>query len=142
MKPKKTNQKNHPAIDSDALGKIPPQAIDLEEAVLGAILIQNDPLNEVMGLISSDVFYKPAHQIIFEAVAFLYHQNNPVDILTVTEHLRKIGKLDEVGGPYEITLLTNRVASAANVEYHCRLLLEKHLKREIIKVGHIALQQG
>lgn len=116
-------------------GKIPPQATDLEEAVLGAMMLENDRLAEVIEVLKPDVFYKENHQVIFSAIQRLFAQNAPVDILTVTEALRKTGELEIVGGPYYITMLTNRVASAANIEFHSRIILQKYIQRELIRVS-------
>ena len=88
-------------------GKVPPQAVDLEEAVLGAMMLEKDPLTEVIEILKPEIFYKEAHQIIFAAIQKLFASTEPVDILTVTESLRKSGELDLVGGPYYITMLTN-----------------------------------
>jgi len=116
-------------------GKIPPQAIDLEEAVLGAMMLENDRLAEVIEVLKPEVFYKEAHQLIFSAIQRLFAQNEPVDILTVTEALRRSGELDIAGGPYFITMLTNRIASAANIEFHSRIILQKYIQRELIRVS-------
>ena len=116
-------------------GKIPPQAIDLEEAVLGAMMLEKDPLTEVIEILKPEVFYKEAHQIIFSAIQKLFASTEPVDILTVTEALRKSGELDIVGGPYYITMLTNRVASSANIEFHAHILLQKYIQRELIHIS-------
>jgi replicative DNA helicase len=116
-------------------GKIPPQAPDLEEAVLGAMMLENDRLAEVIEVLKPEVFYKENHQRIFSAIQSLFGSNQPVDILTVTEELRQRGDLDLVGGPYYITMLTNRVASAANIEYHSRIILQKYIQRELIRVS-------
>ncbi len=116
-------------------GKIPPQAIDLEEAVLGAMMLENDRLAEVIEVLKPAVFYKENHQIIFSSIQRLFAQNEPVDILTVTEELRKCGELDVAGGPYFITMLTNRIASAANIEFHSRIILQKFIQRELIRVS-------
>ncbi|TSA30398.1 MAG: replicative DNA helicase, partial [Bacteroidetes bacterium] len=116
-------------------GKIPPQAIDLEEAVLGAMMLEKDPLTEVIEILQPEIFYKEAHQIIFATIQKLFASTEPVDILTVTEALRKSGELDLVGGPYYITMLTNRVASAANIEYHAHILLQKYIQRELIRIS-------
>ncbi|MCK9424105.1 MAG: replicative DNA helicase [Bacteroidales bacterium] len=116
-------------------GKLPPQATDLEEAVLGAMMLENDRLAEVIEVLKPDVFYKENHQLIFSAIQRLFAQNEPVDILTVTEALRKTGELEIVGGPYYITMLTNRVASAANIEFHSRIILQKYIQRELIRVS-------
>lgn len=116
-------------------GKIPPQATDLEEAVLGAMMLENDRLAEVIEVLKPEVFYKEQHRVIFTAIQRLFGQNEPVDILTVTEALRKTGELEIAGGPYYITMLTNRIASAANIEFHSRIILQKFIQRELIRVS-------
>ena len=104
-------------------GKIPPQALDLEEAVLGAMMLEKDKLSAVIELLQPEVFYKTEHQLIFAAIRRLFAQVKSVDILTVTDELRQTGELDMVGGPYYIAMMTNRVASSANIEYHARIIL-------------------
>jgi len=116
-------------------GKVPPQALDLEEAVLGAMMLENDRLAEVIEVLKPDAFYKESHQLIFSAIQRLFANNQPVDILTVTEELRQHGELELVGGPYQVTMLTNRVASAANIEFHSRIILQKYIQRELIRVS-------
>jgi len=116
-------------------GKVPPQAIDLEEAVLGAIMLEKDALTAVIDIIKPDAFYKEAHQIIFSAIVRLFGKSEPVDILTVTNELKNSGELDIVGGPYYITQLTNRIASTANVEYHARIISQKFIQRELIRIS-------
>lgn len=116
-------------------GKIPPQATDLEEAVLGAMMLENDRLAEVIEVLKPEAFYKENHNIIFQSIQRLFAKNQPVDILTVTEELRQSGELEIVGGPYYITMLTNRVASAANIEFHSRIILQKYIQRELIRVS-------
>lgn len=116
-------------------GKIPPQATDLEEAVLGAMMLENDKLAEVIEILKSEVFYKEAHQKIYSAIIRLYGSNQPVDILTVSDELRNTGDLDLVGGAFYITSLTNRVASAANIEFHARIILQKYIQRELIRIS-------
>ena len=116
-------------------GKIPPQALDLEEAVLGAMMLESNRLAEVIEVLKPDAFYKENHQIIFSAIMRLFAQNEPVDILTVTEELRKSGELEVAGGPYFITMLTNRIASTANIEFHARIILQKFIQRELIRVS-------
>lgn len=117
------------------MGKLPPQAVDLEEAVLGALMIEKDALNAVIDILHPESFYKESHQKIFKAIQNLFHATEPVDILTVTQSLKKSGELDIVGGPYYITQLTNRVASSANIEYHSRIILEKFIQRELIRIS-------
>ena len=116
-------------------GKVPPQAVDLEEAVLGAMMLEKDKLTEVIELLRPEVFYKTENQLIFSAIARLFSQVKPVDILTVKEELQQTGELDLVGGPYYITMLTNRVASSANIVFHARILLQKYIQRELIRIS-------
>ena len=115
-------------------GKVQPQAVDLEEAVLGAVLIESSAASKVLELIKTPmVFYKPQHVLIFKAIQALYAKNHPIDILTVSEHLKSTGDLDAAGGAYYVSVLTNRVTSSANIEYHIAILLEKWLRREMIQ---------
>jgi replicative DNA helicase len=116
-------------------GKLPPQATDLEEAVLGAMMLEKDKVAAVIDLLKPDVFYKTEHQMIFGAITRLFAQVRPIDILTVTEELRQSGELEIVGGPYYIAMLTNRVASSANIEFHSRIILQKHIQRELIRIS-------
>ncbi len=123
-------------------GKLPPQALDLEEAVLGAMMLENDRLAEVIEILRADVFYKESHQVIFNAVKRLFGNNQPVDILTVTEELRKTGELEIAGGAYFITMLTNRIASAANIEFHARIIIQKFIQRELIRVSSEIIREA
>jgi replicative DNA helicase len=117
------------------LGKLPPQALDLEEAVLGALMLEKDALSAVIDILKPDIFYKDSHQKIFEAIQTLFQKSSPIDILTVTAQLRQQGNLELIGGAYYITELTNRVASAANIEYHARIISQKFIQRELIKIS-------
>ncbi|MEW6470215.1 MAG: replicative DNA helicase [Bacteroidota bacterium] len=117
------------------IGKLPPQAVDLEEAVLGALMLDKDALTNVIDILQPASFYKEAHTRIFSAIQRLFQRSEPIDILTVTHELRKSGELEIVGGPYYITQLTNRVASAANAEYHARIIAQKHIQRELIRIS-------
>ena len=116
-------------------GKMPPQCIDIEEAVLGALMLEKDGLLSVIDILNSDCFYKEAHSKIYKAVVYLSSNDQVVDILTVTEELKKRGELDEVGGPFYITHLTSRVASAAHIEYHARIIAQKFIQRELIRIA-------
>lgn len=118
-----------------AHGKLPPQAVDLEEAVLGALMLEKNALTSVIDILNPECFYKDAHQKIFQAIFRLFQNSQPIDILTVTNELKKSGELDIVGGPYYITQLTDRVASSANVEFHARIVLQKHIQRELIRIS-------
>jgi replicative DNA helicase len=112
-------------------GKLLPQAIDIEEAVLGSIMIDPDCVYEAMELINRTTFYKDANGIIFDACRNLYDKGNPIDILTVSEQLRANGELELVGGNYYISMLTNRVSSGKNISSHCHILIEKQIKRTL-----------
>ncbi len=119
----------------NTMGKVPPQAIDLEEAVLGALMLEKDALSTVIDILKPEVFYQEAHKKIFEAIQQLFQKSKPVDILTVTAEMRQQGTLEIVGGAYYITSLTNRVASAANIEYHARIISQKYIQRELIRIS-------
>lgn len=116
-------------------GKLPPQAVELEEAVLGALMLEKDALTSVIDMLKPEVFYKEAHQKIYRAILDLFEKSEPVDILTVTNQLRKNGDLELVGGPYFVTQLTSRIASSANIEYHTRIISQKYLQRELIRIS-------
>ncbi len=116
-------------------GRVPPQALDLEQAVLGAIMLEQNALTTVIDILHPNVFYKEAHQKIFEAIQRLFSRSEPVDILTVTNELKSSNDLEVVGGAYYITQLTNRVASSANIEYHSRIILQKFIQRELIRIS-------
>lgn len=126
---------NYSTFQAQQYGKLPPQALDLEEATLGALMLEKDALTKVIDILHPESFYKDAHQIIFKAIHQLFHRSEPIDILTVTNELKRTGQLDIVGGPFAITQLTNRVASAANIEYHARIILQKHIQRELIRIS-------
>lgn len=123
-------------------GKLPPQAIDLEEAVLGALMLEREAVNDVIDILGPESFYKEDHQKIYSCIQDLFSKSEPIDILTVTEALRKSGELDFVGGPYYIAQLTNRVASAANVEFHARIISQKHIQRELIRISTETLRDA
>ncbi len=114
-------------VSPNEFGKLPPQAPELEEDVLGAIMLEKDAYASIADILKPDFFYKTAHQKIYEAVVDLALHQNPIDMHTVTEMLRKKGTLDDVGGPYYITLLTSRVSSAATSFITRRLLFRSTL---------------
>src|SRR3978361_34481 len=120
---------------STGMGKLPPQAVDREEAVLGALMLEKDALSSVIDISKPEVFYKDNHQKIFQAIRLLFEKSSPVDILTVTAQLRTQGELEMIGGAYYITELTNRVASAANIEFHSRIIIQKFIQRELIRIS-------
>lgn len=117
------------------LGKIPPQSLDLEEAVLGALMLEKDALTSVIDILRPESFYKEAHQRIYNAILTLFTNSDPIDILTVNNQLRSTGELDFVGGTLYLTELSSRVNSAANIEYHARKIVENALKRFLITIA-------
>lgn len=117
------------------LGKVPPQAVELEEAVLGALMLEKDALTNVIDILKVESFYKESHKVIFQAILDLFTESQPIDLLTVTTQLRKNGALEVAGGAFYITELTSKVASAANIEYHARIITEQSIKRELIRIS-------
>ena len=118
----------------DNFSKIPPQARDLEEAVIGALLIDKYSTKEVIGIIDPSSFYVEANKLIFEAIIHLYNSFEPIDILTVVEHLHKTDKLELVGGAYYLTQLSSKVVSSANAVYHARIIKQKEISRQLISL--------
>lgn len=118
-------------------GMLPPQAIQLEEAVLGALLIDERVVDEVFALIkTADVFYKESHQMVFEAILDLYQKNQKIDLLTVSSRLQSHGNLEKAGGDFELMNIHGKVSSSAHAEFHCRVLLQKWMQRQLIRVAH------
>ena len=117
------------------LGKLPPQALDLEESVLGALMLEKDALTNVIDILKPENFYKDANKEIYQSIIDLFNDSEPIDLLTVTSQLKKNGKLEYVGGSYYVTQLTTRVNSASNIEYHARIILEQSIKRQLIEVS-------
>ena len=127
----------------DNIGRVPPQALDLEEAVLGAMMIDNSAVNDAIDILRvPDAFYDPKHRSIFTSIHDLFRTSQPIDLLTVTEQLRKNGDLETAGGAYYLSSLTNKVASAAHVEYHSRIIIEKFIQREIIRMSNEILKDA
>ena len=113
-------------------GRVPPQAVDVESSVLGAMLLDKEALAKAFEVLDAEAFYKPAHGLIFKAMTALFERSEPVDLITLAEELRRRGDIDKVGGEVTLTELTTRVASAANIEYHAHIVLEKSLMRQLI----------
>ncbi|MBQ4367435.1 MAG: replicative DNA helicase [Muribaculaceae bacterium] len=123
-----------PQVVND-MGKLQPQDLQIEEAVLGALMLEKDAYSEVSDILKPEAFYDNAHQQIYSAIQSLGARQRPIDMLTVTEQLRVDGTLDEVGGAMRISELTGMVSSAANVEYHARIVLQKYLARQLIALS-------
>ncbi len=129
------NNKKHLKDNSLELGKIPPQALELEEIVLGALMIEGDAIIQVADILTSDSFYKEAHQHIYRAILKLSESHEPIDLMTVLEKLRKEETLEEIGGPQYLAELTSRVNSSAHIEYHARIIAQKYIQRELIRIS-------
>ena len=131
--PKENNARAAAALTSDPMAVVPPQAVELEEAVLGALMLEKDAVIEVQGLITPEAFYNEAHQIIYKAIVDLSMELKPIDLYTVTEKLKQIKKLTAVGGPSYLAQLTQKVGSAAHVEFHAKIIAQKYVQRELIR---------
>ncbi len=133
----KDRKRRKTSIDMSTMvyGKVPPQAKELEEAVLGAIMLEKSAFDTVTEIIKPECFYVEAHQLIFRAMQSLQQKSMPIDILTVVEELKMQERLDIVGGPYYVTKLTNSVVSTANIEAHARIVLQKFIQRELIRIS-------
>lgn len=116
-------------------GKLPPQAVDLEEVVLGAMMIDKKGVDEVIDILNPEAFYKEAHQHIFDAIFKLFKDGSPIDLLTVSNQLKKDGRLEACGGDYYIIQLTQKVSSSAHIEFHARIIIQKYIQRSLIKIS-------
>ena len=135
-KPSELKKILSPSVISLQQGKIPPQALNLEEAVLGAMLIDKKGVDEVIDILQPEVFYKTAHQYIFKVIYQLFHDSQPIDLLTVSSALRKDGKLESVGGEFYLVQLSQKVASSAHIEFHARIILQKFIQRSLIRISN------
>ena len=123
-------------------GKLPPQALDLEQVVLGAMMIDKKGVDEVIDILSPEAFYKESHRYIFESVFKLFENSEPIDLLTVSSQLRKDGKLDMVGGDFYLISLTQKVSSSAHIEFHARIILQKFIQRSLIKISNEIIEEA
>lgn len=123
-------------------GCLPPQAIELEEAILGAMMIDEKGLCEAVELLSAEVFYKDSHKNIFQAIYDLFSKNQPVDLLTVSAELKSKSKLELSGGDYYLIELTQKISSSAHIEYHSRLILQKFIQRKTIAISSELIQNS
>lgn len=133
-------RKNAPMLPADYQGRVPPHARDLEEAVLGAMMLESEKISEVIDILSEAHFYAPENKVVFRAISALNNEGKTaVDLLTVNNHLRSTNELELIGGSYYLAMLTNKVTSAANITFHARILTQKMIQRELIRVsGEIA----
>src|ERR1700759_5160515 len=134
-KDRKFRRKSPIDISTMMYGKVPPQARELEEAVLGAVMLEKTAFDTVIEILKPECFYTDSHQRIYQAMQSLAQKSQPIDILTVVEELKTREELEAVGGPYYITRLTNAVVSAANIDAHSRIILQKFIQRELIRIS-------
>lgn len=139
---RRNKRKTNTEFSGMTLGKVPPQSRELEEAVLGALMLEKAAFDLIANILKPECFYVESHQVIFRAILQLSADNKPVDLLTVVEELRTMSALDEVGGPYYISKLTNAVVSAANIEAHSRIILEKFIQRELIRISSEVINEA
>lgn len=131
-------------LDANAMlyGRVMPQTTELEEAVLGAILVDRDGLPSVIEILRKESFYKEAHGVIYEVMLDLFEKSQPIDLLTVHESMKKTKKLELIGGVNYLLDLTNKVASAANIEYHARIVAQKYIQRELIRISNVTIKDS
>src|SRR3984885_11711075 len=134
-KDRKFRRKSPIDISTMMYGKVPPQARELEEAVLGAVMLEKTAFDTVIEILKPECFYTESHQRIYQAMQSLAQKSQPIDMLTVVEELRFREELEMTGGPYYITRLTNAVVSAANIDAHARIILQKFIQRELIRIS-------
>ena len=142
--PIQNRQQHTSTIDSIALeaNKRPPQAIELEKAVLGALMLEQEAISVVVNILSPECFYNPSHEVIYKAIQALHNARQPIDIMTVADQLTKTGELDEIGGSYNLSQLTMTVGSAAHIEYHAQIVFERYIARQIIQKGAKIMSAG
>ena len=130
-----TNRVKNPSVLLNDLGKVPPQAVDIEQAVLGAMMLEKNAVTDTIDILKPSSFYDPKHQYIYNAIRELFGGSSPIDLLTVINKLKEKGELEAAGGVTYVSQLTGRVASTAHIEFHARVIAEKHIKRELIRMS-------
>jgi replicative DNA helicase len=123
-------------------GKLQPQVLDLEEAVLGAMMIDKKGVDDVIDILQPDAFYKEGHKHIFEAIVQLFTETQPIDLLTVSAQLKKNGKLDLAGGDFYLIQLTQKISSSAHIEFHSRIILQKFIQRSLIRISTEIIEES
>lgn len=144
--PKRTYRRKDQAPNLDSLGSelgtVPPQALDAEESVLGAMLLEPVCVDKAMEELTASCFYSPKNRMIFEAVAKLVQEHTAVDIITVTNSLRSMGRLEDVGGAVVLADLSNKVGAAANIEFYIKILKQKSIQRDLITASYEILKRS
>lgn len=138
---KKNWDKKNDGAGFSEFGKIPPQAVDIEEAIIGAILMDSDAFFRLAGLIEAEMFYKDAHVMIIKAMKTLNRALNPIDVMTVGEQLKSDGNLEKAGGFFYLADLTNKILTSANIEYHAKIVAQKYIQRQVIKFCSTAVKE-
>ncbi|KIA87717.1 MULTISPECIES: replicative DNA helicase [unclassified Flavobacterium] len=123
-------------------GKLQPQVLDLEEAVLGAMMIDKKGVDDVIDILQPDAFYKDAHKHIFEAIVQLFTETQPIDLLTVSAQLKKNAKLELAGGDFYLIQLTQKISSSAHIEFHSRIILQKFIQRSLIRISTEIIEES
>ena len=123
-------------------GKLPPQVIEFEEVVLGAMMIDKKGVDEVIDILQPDAFYREANQHIFSAIVKLFENSEPIDLLTVSAQLKKDSLLNKVGGDFYLIQLSKKVSSSAHIEYHARIILQKFIQRSLIKISSEIIEEA
>ncbi len=123
-------------------GKVPPQAIDLEEVVLGAMMIDKKGVDEIIDILHPEAFYKNANSLIYDAIKKLFDNSEAIDLLTVSNQLKKDGTFDKIGGDYYLIQLTQKVSSSAHIEFHARIILQKYIQRSLIKISNEIIEEA
>ncbi|MFZ3575731.1 replicative DNA helicase [Tenacibaculum finnmarkense] len=132
LRGRKTNSSRTVSLEK---GKLPPQALELEEAVLGAMMIDKKGIDEVIDILTPESFYDKRHQEVYQAIYTLFQNSEPIDLLSVSNQLKKTGKLAVAGGDFFLIGLTQKVASSAHIEFHSRIILEKYIQRRLITIS-------
>lgn len=141
-KDRTSRRKSSIDLSTMVYGKVPPQSKDIEEVILGALMLESNCVTICMSRVFPEMFYINEHSIIFKAIQRLYDKNSPIDIISVVEQLKTMEELETVGGPYFVTRLTNSVVSGANIEAHILILAEKYLKRGTIQICGVAINDA
>ena len=141
-KSKNKQQESNSPFKEIHIGKIRPQALDIEVVVLGAMMIDKRGIDEVIDILHPEVFYEKKHSLIFEAMFRLFENGAAIDLLTVSEQLKKDGNHKAVGGDFTLIELSKKVASSAHIEYHARILLQKYIKRSLITISSEVIEES
>ncbi len=128
-------QNNNSKIVNLQQGRIPPQAIDLEEAVIGAMMVDKKGIDDAIDILMPECFYDTRHQVIYEAIMTLFKEAKPIDLLSISSELKSEGKLELAGGDFYLISLSQKVGSSAHIEYHARIVLQKYIQRKLISIA-------